>query len=186
MFSSFIFILISCGIRPNNTESDEEQPIVFIVPSIQDSLFNFIHSIDSFPASSILPEYLVQFRQKENGDTMILMAANENISPSWELNSFPDICKYKYSPIGGIQIGGKNILIRTIDDFDVSGIVNKAILDTSLGKSIDSIVVETNKEPYALSTYKLYRLEKSDSLILLKDYYLGEERLNLENPDFHW
>lgn len=184
VFVFLSFILTCCAIRPYK-KSIEDVPMIFRIPSIQDSLMTFIHSIDSFPKSSIQPEYLVQFRLTETGDTTLVMAANENISPSWDLNSVPDICKHKYRPIGGIKIDKKNILIRTIDDINISNIINLQCLDSLLGRSIDSLVLETDIEPYGIATYKFYRLEKGN-LILLQEKYLGQLRLNNEEPDCHW
>ena len=64
-------------------------------------------------------------------------------------------------------------------------IINLQCLDSLLGRSIDSLVIETDREPYGIATYKFYRLEKGN-LILLQEKYLGQLRLNNEEPDCHW
>ena len=74
---------------------------------------------------------------------------------------------------------------RTIDDINISNIINLQCLDSLLGRSIDSLVLETDREPYGIATYKFYRLEKGN-LILLQEKYLGQLRLNNEEPDCHW
>lgn len=182
-----ILTIIGCSCNPKQKNETNDNIAIFYKSLINDSLYTFIHSIDSFPNSSIRPEYLVQFKEDEAGDILIVMVANENISPSWVLNSLPrEINKYSYHTKGGIMVDGKPVLIRYIDDVDISNIIDISRLDVALGTNIDSIVTPTNREPYTIATYKLYKIDKQDSLILLQDCYLGKRKFDEQRPDFHW
>ena len=84
-----ILVIIGCSDCPKRRNDTSDNVTMFHKPLINDSLYQFIHSIDSFPNSSLRPEYLVQFKEDEDGCVLILLSANENISPSRILNTLP-------------------------------------------------------------------------------------------------
>lgn len=182
-----ILMIIGCSDRPKRRNDASDNVTIFHKPLINDSLYQFIHSIDSFPNSSLRPEYLVQFKEDEDGCVLILLSANENISPSRILNTLPyEINNYSYHVKGGVIIDGRPILVRLVDDVDISTILDTSYLDITIGNMIDSVVVPTNIEPYRIATYKLYLIDKQDSLILLQDCYLGKRNIDKKRPDFYW
>lgn len=183
----FIIAIILGGCTRNRHKEELAKPtILFYESSFQDSLEHFINTIDSFPNTSIAPEFLIQFSNSDE-DTLIVMAANINITPSWELNSLPkEINKHFYRPEGGIYINDKPILIRTTDNINISNIIDISCLNQYLGNTIDSLTVETRIEPWGIATYKLYKIDNADSLILLQNHYLGHRILDMKRYDRFW
>ena len=71
------------------------------------------------------------------------------------------------------------VLVRIVDDIDVSDIVDISILDNRMGNSIDSHTqYGFIPEPYWASARKLYKFNSPDSLTLLSKRYFGKDYLN--------
>ena len=182
----FAILVVACSQRKECEDNAIEVVPLFKNSSFQDSLICFVESIDSIPYDTPPPEYLVQFGVF-NKDTLIIMAANDEVLSTPDLNSTPrEIIKHKYKIEGGTYINGKPILVRTVDSIDVSNLMNNSVLDFQTGVFIDSMTTLPIIESYAIATYKLYRIEHGDSLTLLNDCFLGTRRVDIERPKHHW
>ena len=182
----FMILVIACSQRNEQQDESSISMPLFKNSSFQDSLICFVNSIDSFPNVMCPPEYLVQLGVF-NEDTLIVMAANVEVTPTPELNGAPrEIIKHKYKIEGGTYINDKPILVRTVDSMDVSNFINSSVLDSLTGVLIDSVITSYMIEPYAIATYKLYRIEHEDRLTLLNDCFIGTRRIDLERPKHHW
>ena len=180
-------ILSGCSINRKQKDAPHDG-LLFYSVSFQDSLECFLNSVNSFPSpdNAISPEFCVTFG-KFGSDTLMTLSADINIASSKELNALSQtqrmINNYYYSQEGALCMSNKPVLVRTLDTLDISGIINRSCLNRSLGNEIDSVTVKQFAESWHTLTYKLYKISSPDSLILLHDYYLGEERMKIKGYD---
>ena len=186
-FALFLCATLSC--ISNNADKNrelQERLNLFYDKVLQDSLETFVSSVDIIPTTHSIPEYLIEFG-KDGIDTLLLMLAVPEITPSWELNNFyKKIGKQQgcHFPIGGTYVYERPVLVRVINDIDISDIVNVSLLDSRIGNSIDSYTQdEITYEPFWASAFKLYKYNSPDSLTLLSERYFGKYHLNLR-PDY--
>ena len=170
-------IISSCSNYNKNLSylNETEVPRVFYSSKMQDSLYCFINSVDSlcgYPA-----EFLIEIHNEQK-DTFITMRAEINIGPSWELNATDRrIIKDYYYPQGGIIINNKPILVRSLNDIEIHNIIDTTSLDKELGILIDSLIVDSEYEPWGYRTMKIYQVH-GDSLTILHRDYLGKTLIN--------
>ncbi len=185
-FALFLCFTVSCTSNIPNKNNRCQQPLnLFYNKVLQDSLEAFVSSLDIIPATNSIPEYMIEF-EKDGIDTLILMLAVPEITPSWELNDFykeigKQICHF---PIGATYVCERPVLVRVINDIDISDMVDISILDSRMANSIDSHTQdEIIYEPFWASALKLYKYNSPDSLTLLSERYFGKYHLNLR-PDY--
>lgn len=186
-FALFICVIVSCVSNNADKNSGLQEPLIlFHYKVLQDSLRAFVSSVDIIPATQSIPEYMIEFG-KDGTDTLILMLAVPEITPSWELNSLYKKIGGQQSyhfPIGATYVFGRPVLVRIRNDIDISDIVDVSILDSRMGNYIDSYTQdEITYEPFWASAFKLYKYNSPDSLTLLSERYFGEYHLNLR-PDY--
>ena len=185
-FALFLCFTVSCTSNIPNKNNRCHQPLnLFYNKVLQDSLEAFVSSLDIIPATNSIPEYMIEF-EKDGIDTLILMLAVPEITPSWELNDFykeigKQICRF---PIGATYVCERPVLVRVINDIDISDMVDVSILDSRMANSIDSHTQDgIIYEPFWASAMKLYKYNSPDSLTLLSERYFGKYHLNLR-PDY--
>lgn len=182
-YALLLSIAVSCGDKYSNKIQDvrQEPYHVFYSEKLQDSLSLFVCSIDTIPNTCYAPEYMIEF-QIDGTDTLMLMFAAVNITPSWELNNLPKEIHRQQShryPIGATYVYECPVLLRIVDNIDISDIVDISILDNRMGNSIDSHTqYGFIPEPYWASAHKLYKFNSPDSLTLLSKRYFGKNHLN--------
>lgn len=186
-YALLLSVVVSCVNKYSNTRDVRNEPCdVFYSQKLQDSLSLFVCSIDSIPNTCYAPEYMLEF-QTDGADTLMLMFAAINITPSWELNGLPKeiyVQQRHHYPLGAAYVCERPVLVRIVDDIDISDIVDISILDNRMGNSIDSHTRDGYiPEPYWASAHKLFKFNYPDSLTLLSKRYFGKYYLNTK-PDY--
>ena len=181
-YALLLSVVVSCVNKYSNTRDVRNEPCdVFYSQKLQDSLSLFVCSIDSIPNTCYAPEYMLEF-QTDGADTIMLMFAAINITPSWELNGLPKeiyVQQHHHYPLGAAYVCERPVLVRIVDDIDISDIVDISILDNRMGNSIDSHTqYGFIPEPYWASARKLYKFNSPDSLTLISKRYFGKDYIN--------
>lgn len=174
-----VYTLLCCiGCAPSKVEESSISRDLFRLAMLNDSLTKFVINTDSLRIARNLHDYLIQFDEAENRDTLVLFALSENITPTSVLNELPLIYDKglpTYYSLGGFYVNDVPVLVRTVGKMNISGILDTIKLDSMMGKVIDSMSVESTIEPHRVQTSKLYRIQNHDSLILLREYYNGHK-----------
>lgn len=173
--------------RKSDTTADLDEKL-FFSKALQDSLINFIESIDTIPNPwNIAPEFMVQFEQDSNRDTILLISCAIDFIPASKMKGYSAYLDKEIEVIGGLMIGNKPIMVRKQKGIAVDKIINTVLVDKSVGDQIDSIRQLVKKEHNyqwdapMIRTYKEYIISSTDSIVLKRSFHLGiktYERLN--------
>lgn len=152
---------------------------LFYSNTLQDSLVNFLESIDAIPNPwNIDPEFLIQFEQNSSGDTIMLISCAIEFIPANMTKGYSAFLDQEIELLGGLVIDNKPIMIRKQPGITIDHILNTELIDKNVGWQIDSIrqvVRDLNYQWDApmMRTSKEYIISNKDSLVLMRSFHMG-------------
>lgn len=152
---------------------------LFYSNTLQDSLVNFLESIDTIPNPwNIDPEFLIQFEQNSSGDTIMLISCAIEFIPANMTKGYSAFLDQEIELLGGLVIDNKPIMIRKQPGITIDHILNTELIDKNVGWQIDSIrqvVRDLNYQWDApmMRTSKEYIISNKDSLVLMRSFHMG-------------
>ena len=164
----------------NDSIYENKQYRLFQNTSLEDSLMNFISSIDSMPNPwGLSPEYLVQFERDNNCDIILIFAASIEFAPINEFNAYWNNKQQSLILLGGLSVCKKDIMVRS-ERIELDSLIYIQNLDKSLGYKLDSVRQAVNDNPCGWEapfyrTEKKYKFMYPDVLLLLEYYHLGKK-----------
>lgn len=152
---------------------------IFFSNTLQDSLIYFIESIDTIRNPwNLAPEFLVQFEQNSNRDTILIMSCAIEFIPANMTKGYSAFLDQEIELLGGLVIDNKPIMIRKQPGITIDHILNTELIDKNVGWQIDSIrqvVRDLNYQWDApmMRTFKEYIISNKDSLVLMRSFHMG-------------
>lgn len=145
---------------------DFSKEAIFKSHKLQDSLDNFILSVESFTiTNNIQVEYMIKFSLKGNDTTLTMFACTE-FTPASQMAS-------KDKVIGGIFYKNRAIMLRLNTNIDnIDYIIDRQSVCESVGMHIDSIGISYKNiwDIPQFLIYKEYLFRSPDSLKLIDAY----------------